>query len=235
MSQPILYIALGILVTFIFVLLIVVFILYNKKNNKNNISVHSSLGELRAIGVLNVFKVVTKEIVTEDDHAWGQFGKKYLSSILSNKKMAMIFEFEIDFGYDLQRSDFEIQSTEDGHYILKMPPCFYNTNLKDIKFYDEQGSKFLPWLLPESVNGMFGGRLTEDDKNKFVALAKSHTEELAQKLIKSMSSQVETSAKTTLLAIARSFGASDIKFEFKPSSNVNMSVQVSQAQLATAQ
>lgn len=230
MNQTALLIALGILATLIIALLVFVFILYNKGNKKQNISVHSSLGELRAIGMLSVFKVVTKEIVTEDAHAWGEFGKKYLTPILTNKKMAMIFEFEIDFGYDLQRSDFEIISTELGCYILKMPPCFYNTNLKNIKFYDEQGSKFLPWLLPDSVNDIFGGRLTESDKNKFVDLAKSHTEELADRLIKSMSSQVEASAKTTLQAIARSFGATEIKFEFKSNNGVSANVQVGQTQ-----
>ena len=120
MDQAILLVVLEVFIFLLIALLVIVFMLYKKRGERNNVSVHSSIGELKAIGVLNVFKVVTKEIVTEDDHSWGDIGKKYLSFILSNKKMAMIFEFEIDFGYDLQRKDFEIVQTGLGAYLLKI-------------------------------------------------------------------------------------------------------------------
>ncbi|MFA7644893.1 MAG: hypothetical protein WCX92_06845, partial [Thermovirgaceae bacterium] len=71
-------------------------------------TIHSSIQQLKSIGQLSVFKVLTKEIVTEVDHSWGEIGKKYFSWILSNRKMAMIFEFVIDFRYDLRSPDFQI-------------------------------------------------------------------------------------------------------------------------------
>ena len=53
--------------------------------------IFSSIERLRAIGQLSAYKVMTKEIVTETDHSWGEIGARYLSWVLSNKKMAMIF------------------------------------------------------------------------------------------------------------------------------------------------
>ena len=49
------------------------------------------------IGELRVYRAYMKEIVTSVDHVWGDIGKKYFSWMLSEKKLAMVFEFEIDF------------------------------------------------------------------------------------------------------------------------------------------
>ncbi|MCS6996469.1 MAG: hypothetical protein NZ533_05860, partial [Casimicrobiaceae bacterium] len=56
-----------------------------------------SLEGLRAVGELTVFRAITKEIVTETDYSFGEFGRKYLRWAFSQKKLAMIFEFQIDF------------------------------------------------------------------------------------------------------------------------------------------
>ena len=69
---------------------------------------HTSLEGMRAVGELSVFKVVTKEIVTETDYSFGEFGRKYLRWAFSQKKLAMIFEFQIDFRYDLRSAQFSI-------------------------------------------------------------------------------------------------------------------------------
>ncbi|MDD3133789.1 MAG: DUF4230 domain-containing protein, partial [Synergistales bacterium] len=112
-------------------------------------TIHSSIQQLKSIGQLSVFKVLTKEIVTEVDHSWGEIGKKYFSWILSNRKMAMIFEFVIDFRYDLRSPDFQIIGESEGSYLLRMPSCVYETSIRDIQFYDEQKCKLLPLLLPD--------------------------------------------------------------------------------------
>ena len=49
-----------------------------------------------------------KEIVTSVDHVWGDIGKKYFSWMLSEKKLAMVFEFEVDFVYNLLSKDFKV-------------------------------------------------------------------------------------------------------------------------------
>jgi hypothetical protein len=178
------------------------------------ITIYSTIQQLRSIGQLSVFKAVTKEIVTETDHSWGSFGKKYLSWVLSQKKMAMIFEFEIDFRYDLRRPEFAITSTAPAAYQLVLPPCSYEVHIRDIRFYDEQGAKFMPWLVPDLLNGFLGAGFSEEDKNNLVRSAKSHAEKEARKLIDSLQNEVQASARAVLASIGKAFGAESLDFEF---------------------
>lgn len=185
----------------------------SRRSHGHNISVHSSIQELKAIGQLSVFKVLTKEIVTEVDHTWGDIGKKYLSWILSGKKMAMIFMFEIDFRYDLRSADFKIIES-DGGFVFRMPPCLREISIRDINFYDEQKSKLIPWLLPDLLNSVFGSGFTEEDRNRLKDAAKKAAQSQSEELISTLSSEVEQSAKQTLTALARAFGAAHVRFEF---------------------
>jgi len=207
----------GFLAAFVVALSIAVFILFRRtRKSGSSTTVHSTIEGMRAVGDLSVFKVYTKEIVTELDHSWGDFGKKYLDWIYSSKKMAMIFEFEIEFSYDLRTRDFEIIETGPGAYILRMPPCFHEINIRNIEFYDEQRSRLLPWLLPDLLNSFLGAGFTEEDRNKLVAAASNHAKQRANAMIDKLSSEVEASAKQTLDAIGRSFGARSLTFVFKP-------------------
>ncbi len=191
-------------------------ILYRKRFPRfsaRETQVASSIQQLKRIGQLSVYKVMTKEIVTEIDHSWGEIGKRYLSWILSVKKMAMIFEFEIDFRYDLRNDAFSISGTH-GKFLLKMPPCLHETRIRDIRFYDEQKSKFIPWLLPDLLNSLFGDGFSEADKNRLKDAAKRAAEAQALEMIHSLGSEVEASARQTLESLARAFGAEAITFEF---------------------
>lgn len=195
-----------------------------KRKPPLEITIHSSIQHLRSIGQLSVFKVITKEIVTETDHSWGEFGAKYLQWVLSKKKMAMIFEFAIDFRYDLRRPEFEIIGADDTSYIIKMPPCFYEAHIRDIQFYDEQGSRFLPWLLPDLLSGFLSNGFSEEHKNKLVAAAKAHAEQQARELIDSLQSEVQNSAKATLQSISKAFGAKNVAFEFSKQEDIDLSI-----------
>ena len=88
---------------------ILAFIKSNKKaaSIKSNKSLEVS-PYLRRIGELRVFRAYFKEIVTSVDHIWGDIGKKYFSWIISEKKLAIVFEFEVDFVYDLQSQDLKV-------------------------------------------------------------------------------------------------------------------------------
>ncbi|MBN2163461.1 MAG: DUF4230 domain-containing protein [Pontiellaceae bacterium] len=199
---------------------------FRKQDRPANVQVFSSIEQLRSIGQLSVYKVLTKEIVTETDHTWGEVGSRYLSWVLSNKKMAMIFEFAIDFRYNLQSPRFEISSRGTDGYSITMPPCDYEVNIRDIRFYDEQGAKLFPWLLPDLLNGFLGGGFSEEDKNKLVNAAKSHAEQQALELINNIQSEVQKSAKSTLESISRAFGAGRVDFVFtsKPATEVDVAV-----------
>jgi len=199
-----------------------------KKNKPAaEIRVFSTIEQLRAIGQLSVYKVMTKEIVTETDHTWGEIGTRYLSWVLSNKKMAMIFEFVIDFRYNLQSPAFEISETGENAYSIAMPPCDYEVNIRNIRFYDEQGAKLLPWLLPDLLNGVFTGGFSEQDKNKLVDAAKGHAEKQALELINNIQSEVQKSARTTLESISRAFGVEQVEFKFAAQTTTEVDVAVS--------
>ena len=59
---------------------------WRDRKPSQQITIHSSIEDMRSIGELAVYKVFTKEIVTETDHSWGQFGERYLSWVLTQKK-----------------------------------------------------------------------------------------------------------------------------------------------------
>ena len=224
----------GIIVTLVLVGILWFWLKLKRNKSVKEIRVFSSIEQLRAIGQLSVYKVMTKEIVTETDHTWGEFGTRYLTWMLSKKKMAMIFEFAIDFRYNLQSPLFEITETGESSYSITMPPCDYEVNIRDIRFYDEQGSKFLPWLLPDLLNGFLNNGFSEEDKNKLVDAAKGHAEKQAFELINNIQSDVQKSATTTLESISHAFGVENIDFKFSAQIATELKVAVSEKLAASA-
>lgn len=179
--------------------------------------VHASIEDLRALGSLSVFKVVTKEIVTARDHWLGDWGKRYLEWLTSSRKMAMIFAFDIDFRYDLRSSDFAIEDKGDGRFRLRMPRGHYDIHIRDITFYDEQKARFLPWLMPDVLNSVFGAGFDEDDRNRLKEEARRQAESLAANLAQRLQSEVQTSARETMEILARGFGARHVTVAFNDS------------------
>ncbi|MBN2018960.1 MAG: DUF4230 domain-containing protein [Sedimentisphaerales bacterium] len=190
-----------------------------------DVHVHGSIEELRSVGELVVFKMITKEIVTAADHWFGDFGKRYLTWLLSNKKMAMIFEFEIDFRYDLRSNDFVIEAAGGNSYRLKMPKCFYQTHIRDVNFYDEQSSKLLPWLIPDLLNRAFGPGFNESDKNRLKEEAKQQAALMARDFVEKMRSEVQSSAKKTLETLGKAFGADSVTVDFSASELIQTKVE----------
>lgn len=198
---------------------------FRRRIKEPAIQVHTSIEELRSVGELVVFKVITKEIVTAADHWFGEWGKKYFQWLASTSKMAMIFEFEVDFRYDLRSSGFRIDDNGMGLYTLHMPRCFYEIRIRDILFYDEAGARLLPWLLPDLLNRAFGPGFDEEDKNRLKEEAKKQAVEVAQTFVKKMRSEVQTSARQTLEALAKAFGARSVSIDFSDSELVQTKVE----------
>lgn len=194
-----------------------------------SISIHSSIEQIREIGHLSVFKIFTKEIVTATKHDWGGVGSRYFSWVLTTKKMAMVFEFEIDFRYDLRSPEFQIQDAGRGRVIVRMPPCLHEVRLENIQFYDEQHGRLLPWLLPDLLSGFFSRGFSEQDKNDLVVAAKRQAETQARAVIGSFLLNVENSATTTLRAICRSLGAEDVVFDFQRMTEPQVNVSYEEA------
>lgn len=59
---------------------------YRVHSSDREICVYSSVEQLRSVGELVVFKMVTKEIVTASQHWFGEIGEKYFQWLVSTKK-----------------------------------------------------------------------------------------------------------------------------------------------------
>ena len=192
------------------------------------VEVHASVEELRALGELSVFKVLTKEIVTARDHWAGEFGQRYLEWLFTSKKMAMIFAFDIDFRYDLRDAAFRIEDTGGG-FRLTMPPLRYDLHIRDITFYDEQKTRMMPWLLPDLVNAAFGAGFNERDRNHLKDEARTQAEGLASNLVQRLRPEVQSSARETLLLLARGFTEKPVEIVFHETKPVQAAVEFSAA------
>ncbi len=194
---------------------------------RGDVHIHPSIEQLRSVGELVVFKMITKEIVTAADHWFGQWGKRYFTWLLSEKKMAMIFEFEIDFRYDLRSRDFVIEQTGEGEYRLGMPKCFYDIHIRDVSFYDEQSSKLLPWLIPDLLNRAFGPGFSESDKNMLKEEAKQQAAHIAGDFVDKLRSEVQGSARQTLETLGKALGAESVTVDFSGSELIQTKVEAS--------
>ncbi|EMU3040994.1 DUF4230 domain-containing protein [Campylobacter coli] len=206
-----------ILLSLIVILLVFVIIKQFKNSSKieeKDIHISNDITQLKSIGELSVFQVFSKEIVTKKDSAFNGIWKSILGWSLSERQIALIFEFEITFLYDLRDKNFEIIVLDNDHYKIIMPECKYKHSIIDMKFYDEKNAKFLPFLLPDSINST-GLSFSENDKNKLIREAKEEVKELSLNLIRNLESKIHKGARDTLEAIAKGFGAKKVEFEFK--------------------
>jgi hypothetical protein len=150
---------------------------------------------LSRIGELRVFRAYFKEIVTSVDHIWGDVGKKYFSWFISEKKLAMVFEFEVDFIYDLQSPDLSIKEGIEG-ISLSMPKCKYDVKIKDFYFYDEQSTRIK--LLPEILSNIFEGGSSEEKKNELIKMSIKQVEQISKKVASSLQYEVHNVTKETI-------------------------------------
>jgi len=96
MSENFLFAIIGFVSAFILFILIW-WLFFRRRGSGRQVKIYSSIEQLRSVGELVAFKMVTKEIVTASQHWFGESGKRYFQWLVSTKKMAMIFEFDIDF------------------------------------------------------------------------------------------------------------------------------------------
>ena len=175
----------------------------------------TDITRLKSIGELSVFKIYSKEIVTRKQNVGSGLLGSLVSPLMTKKQIAIIFEFEIEFVYDLLSPDFAILPQGEDRYEIKMAPCKYKYSIKDMKIYDEKNAKLLPFLLPDSLNGLFGASFDESDKNHLIDDAKDEVKQLSLKIINDLGGKIHKSATDTLEAIAKSFGAKEVGFIFQ--------------------
>ena len=186
--------------------------MYQKKNKTKSNPVKFNVGSyLTRIGELRVYRAYMKEIVTSVDHVWGEIGKKYFSWMLSEKKLAMVFEFEVDFVYNLFSKNFKVEQNQNGLSVT-MPRCKYDVKIKDFYFYDEQGTRLK--ILPEFLSSIFDGGVSEDEKNELVKMAIKQVEEIAKKVAKNIQSDVDKTTRATINNLIMGFNEHIDSFKF---------------------
>tara|TARA_Y100001935_G_scaffold2249_1_gene1886 strand:- start:242 stop:943 length:702 start_codon:yes stop_codon:yes gene_type:complete len=183
---------------------------FQKKEKSDSIKLNVS-SYLVSIGELRVYRAYMKEIVTSVDHVWGDIGKKYFSWMLSEKKLAMVFEFEVDFVYNLLSKDFKVFDDING-VSIKMPRCKYDVKIKDFYFYDEQGTRLK--ILPEFLSSIFDGGVSEDEKNELVKMAIKQIEEISKKVARDIQSDVDRTTKETINNLLLGFNKRIDSFNF---------------------
>ena len=175
------------------------FLLIKSRKKESEKGVETNVGSyFRQIGELHVYRAYMKEIVTSVDHVWGDVGKKYFSWMLSRQKLAMVFEFEVDFIYDLQSPDFKIIKLQDG-YNISMPKCNYDVRIKDFYFYDEQGTRLK--LLPEIFSVAISGGVSEEKKNELKDMAINQIKSISREVAENLQSEAHNSTKETITHI----------------------------------
>jgi hypothetical protein len=64
--------------------------------SRTRVDVHSTVLQLRAVGELVVFRMVSQQIVTAESHPTGRM-RELLGWLVSSKKQALVIEYSIDF------------------------------------------------------------------------------------------------------------------------------------------
>jgi hypothetical protein len=179
------------------------------------ISFESFITSMRAVGDLSVFRVMTKEVITASDHWLGEFGKKYLNWLLSEQKITLVIEFDVDFRYDLTDPAFRVERQGDARFKIVLPPCHHEVLIRNLRIHSEDKSELLPWLMPDLLGRFFTGGFSVEAKNKLIAETRLEASRLAGDLVRKAADEAEASARRTLTMLAQGLGAWDVAFEFR--------------------
>jgi hypothetical protein len=187
----------------------------------------SFLTSMKAVGELSAFRVMTKEVITASDHWFGEFGRKYLNWLLSEQRITLVIEFDVDFRYDLNDPRFQVVRNREGEFTLVMPPCRHEVLIRDMSIHSEDQSELLPWLMPEIVSRVFTGGFSVEAKNKLISETKTQATAFAGELVAKATGEAQRSAANTLSMLAQGLGAGRADFEFMPAGEFRPEVDTS--------
>lgn len=174
----------------------------------------SFLTSMKAVGELSVFRIMTKEVITASEHWFGEFGRKYLNWLVSEQRMTLVIEFDVDFRYDLDDPGFKVRRDGEGEFTVFMPPCHHEVLIRDMRIHSEDKTKLLPWLMPEVVDRVFTGGFSVEAKNKLISETRVQAIGYAGELVRKATGEAQRSAARTLTMLAQGLGASRVDFDF---------------------
>jgi hypothetical protein len=198
-----------------------------KKDRVPVVNHESFITSMKAVGELSVFRIMTKEVITASEHWFGEFGKKYLNWLLSEQRITLVIEFDVDFRYDLNDPQFRVESRGENAYNVVLPPCKHEVLIRDMRIHSEDKTKLLPWLMPEVLDRMVTGGFSVDAKNKLISETRLQTSNYAGELVSKATGEAQRSAARTLSMLAQGLGASKVDFDFAPSGAFHPEVDTS--------
>ena len=185
-----------------------------EKAPSTQIMYESFITSMKAVGELNVFRIMTKEVITASDHWFGEFGKKYLHWLLSSKRITLVIEFDVNFRYDLTDPAFGIERTGDMAFHFTMPPCQHEVMVRNMRIHSEDKTELLPWLMPDLLGRFFTGGFSVEAKNKLIAETREQAIVFAGDLVGKATGEAQRSAANTLTMLAQGLGAWRVDFDF---------------------
>ncbi len=204
---------------------------FSRRGRGNTAPVHrtheSFITSMRAVGELSVFRIMTKEVITASDHWFGEFGRKYLNWLLSERRITLVIEFDVDFRYDLNDPRFQIERTGDSGFILTLPPCRHEVLIRDMHIHSEDQTELLPLILPEVVGRVFTGGFSVEAKNKLIAETRDQARGFAGELVTKAMSEAQRSATQTLSMLAQGLGATQVDVNFMAAEKFSPEVDTS--------
>lgn len=198
-----------------------------KSNGPTTISHESFITSMRAVGELNVFRIMTKEVITASEHWLGDFGQKYLNWLLSSQRMTLVIEFDVDFRYDLTDPAFHIQRYGVSEFTITLPPCRHEVLIRDMRIHSEDKTELLPWLMPDLVGRFITGGFSVEAKNKLIRETRQQTSRFAEDLVRKVTGEAQRSAARTLTILAQGLGATRLDIDFASSGEFHPSVDTS--------
>jgi len=192
------------------------------------ISQESFVTSMRAVGELSVFRIMTKEVITASEHWFGEFGRKYLNWLLSERRITLVIEFDVDFRYDLNDPRFQIESRGEEEYRLTLPPCRHEVLIRDMHIHSEDNTELLPMIVPEVIGRVFTGGFSVEAKNKLIAETREQASGFAGELVAKATGEAQRSAAQTLSMLAQGLGVAKVDVHFLPAGEFTPEVDTSQ-------
>lgn len=177
-----------------------------KGGDIDSINLRMLTERVRAVGKLVGLEVHAKEIATATK------GFNWLPPILlSQAKIAMIFQFEKQYAVELGAlDDRNVVDMGEGHFRITLPPIIGSLRLMDVEPYDIQQGRVLG--LVDVIN------MNAERQNELMKTAQQQASELFEKNDERYEKQARDSIERQLQAIAKLFNGS-LEIEWRESAN----------------
>jgi hypothetical protein len=189
-----------------------VFVLRSKSRDAQVRVEGGSILGIQRVGELVVLRVNWAAPAVGADHVFGEVGRRFLRWLWSENKTIMIFRFEIRFKFDLRDpSSVRLAAPTPETLEVRLGRPAHDISLSEVRFYHTEKGQLLDWLLPRALN-IFTSEMEDSTRQQILDAAKENARKEAEELASKLAADAVESAKTTLTALGRSAGFSEVRF-----------------------